>query len=802
MFVSFFGSVYDTNPQLVDWPWEVFVQWVQSRGHLIVACPSHLEESVKLSQPGFSPTRFSGNRNNANAVDINFGVIDLDEISSVDFAQILNNVRSANLATLVYTSWGHSEHKIKVRLVFPFNRPVHASEWRNFWPRMNQHVALGFADTSCKSLDRAYRLPSCPDSRKQFASIWYFPGQVLNVDLVFQTPGNSHNSAHVKAELPYETLVHTWKQIKKKQPEIGDALEKILNGEAWATQGNRDNILFQLTSALARSLRGYSAAAIATHFQRSCSHFDDISVETVKYKLERAISELEEKAEDAERQIITSRRLLIQSAIGRESPYTVYEFQSFADWAGCTTEEFSRRWIIQRGSSYYCFVGLPTPRYLGPFSKDEIRLVAHVLLSPAIALGLKMDELSATGENKQRPIADIVDDYGSIAEKIIASMVNQVSYYHAESRTLVEAPCPFRPLVPQFDQEIDTWLRIFAGDRYHYLYQWLSWLTRIDLPCSALYLDGPPGCGKSLLAKGISRIWTVNGPTTLAQALGTFNQSLMYCPIIFADEATPKDLQGRARTAEIRELIQIESQPLRRKNLPDSTLHGCGRLVIAANNLSLLEGEEGKLTANDVQAIVERFTHIKVNFSSRTYLEQVDTRDWVSGDRIAQHVLWIIANTPKAEHPPRFLVTAPAGELHQALSTTTYSGAIVAHWLAAFLLEPNRLRQGRPIGSSAYLVRANAGKFYAVSRAITENWMVYPTNIPEHKATIRTVSAGLRALAVSEHKKNLAVPGFQGLQKLYEIRLADIVQWAESSAFCQEDQLLAAFHALCLADGA
>src|SRR5690606_19425682 len=106
--------------------------------------------------------------------------------------------------------------------------------------------------------------------------------------------------------------------------------------------------------------------------------------------------------------------------------------------------------------------------------------------------------------------------------------------------------------------------RLFAGAKYGLLEQGISWVTDLDQACMALYLDGVAGTGKSLLAKGLAQLWS-DAPTTLDQAMGGFNDGLVSCPLVFADETLPKDSRGNTRTEDLREFVQADRRPLRRK---------------------------------------------------------------------------------------------------------------------------------------------------------------------------------------------------------------------------------------------
>ncbi|MCK4717694.1 MAG: hypothetical protein KAT70_03405, partial [Thermoplasmata archaeon] len=480
---------------------------------------------------------------------------------------------------------------------------------------------------------------------------------------------------------------------------------------------------------------------------------------------------------------------------GRDTPYTPQELDAFSQAEGVSPEEFSRRWIVQRAASFYFYVG---PRgYVGPYGKDDGKLAAHTFLSPATSVGVRLSELTLTGEFVQRTVQDLAMEYGTIADALALDLTAQKSTFLSPIGTLVEAPCPIRNMAPEYSPEVHQWLHLLAGAQYVHLEQWLAWVTHLDRPSVALFLEGVPGSGKSLLAKGLARLWTQNQPTTLDQALGHFNQALAECPLVFADEVLPKDFRGRGRTGELREFIQGDSRPYRRKYLPDATLKGAARVIIAANNRTMLEGEEN-LTPNDVAAIVGRFLHIEAGELAAQFLKHTDTKTWVSGDAIARHVLYLVHHVKRPDNPPRFLVEAHAGSLHRAMTTSTAMGSAVAHWLVSYLMQPAKLRGGRMAGDSAYLVRVVGGKLHVNPRALTDHWETYATNEDSKRATARNVSNGLRGISSTDAKSrvSLTVPGYsvRNRPKFYAVRTEDLVEWATSTGYSSAEELLEAMH--------
>ncbi len=808
MRLSLFSSAEDNSPIPLPLQWGEFVEELQRNGHQIVPVPpgpdsALLEKTTKLRQPMFSPAEFreNGRRCIQDAVLVHCGVLDLDHLDQERLGAFMLHMADMGLECLLYTSWSHSPENVSVRAIVPFSRPVSAMDWGPFWPRFN-HVCGGFGDPQCKNVDRAYFLPATTPERAPYANIHHMVGRVLDVDQVAGVQVSAEALAASRARVPIsrEEIATYQKTLQRKNPDTGLALARVLNGEPWAEPGNRDNVLFRLMGDLARGFPNADPVSIARIFATSLTHFPgEFSEATVIAKFERRQGEVLEEIERKEREALTHRKQQIALAFrtGRDTPYTEAELEQFAKDAGCSVQDFRRRWIIQRSGGFYFYVA---GKYVGPFGKDDAKLAAHTYLSPATSLGVRLEEITITGDFVQRAAQDLAMDYGTVAEHIHLDLCARLTYFEGQTATLVEAPCPIRGLDPQYSRSVDQWLRLLGGESYQYLELWLAWVTALERPCVALFVEGKPGAGKSLLAKGVARLWTTGTPTTMEQAMGSFNQALAQCPLVLADEVLPKDFRGRGRTGELREFIQQEARPYKRKFMPDALLKGSARVIVAANNRTLLDGEQN-LTPADMEAIMGRILHIEATEQASQFLKATSTSGWVSDDVIAKHVLWLVENVERPTNPPRFLVEAPPGRLHRHIPVSTTMGSAVAHWLVAFLLEPQRLRNGAPPGSSAQLVRCQGGRVLVNARALVDHWDRYPTNVPLDRATAKNISDALRGMDVgvdSDARVRLALPGFSAYSRprFRAIRTEDLLEWAQGCGYATPEEILGAIAAL------
>lgn len=791
-----------------------FVELIESlRVHRITPGESKADkESVPLFSPAFFPTGFP--KTDAHVQGVSFGVIDLDHLNAEKESAVLEILGGLPFPWYLYTTHSHGlGGEAALRILVEFLQPVAGSQWEPFWSRFKaifERPSIGlFVDPKCRNAARFYFVPSCPQSRSHLARFErsnlppgtppFDPSSLLyNVSGSIVVPGTliprgdslggariieatGGGTRHV-SRAALETLQA---RLSRKKLRAGKTLKAVLDGVAWGEKGERDTLLFQLAGAIAAEFPDGNVNDIADHFTLSLGALNDseYSIELVRDKLHRAQVRVAEEKEAKELTERLDRATRIKSAFiefgqDRDTPYTETEIAGFATLAGVSITDFARRWILQSGSAFYVYCNA---RYIGPFGREDISSAARKYLAPA---PIELDETSPGGK-KKTPIRfeTLLANHGTHVRRIVVDLNSDVTVLDTGESTLIEATCPVRGLESRFDPLIDEWLRIMAGERYNLIREWLSWLTTLDQPCAALYLQGASGTGKSLFAKGVARIWTTENPTTMAQALHpTHNESLCRCPLVFADEKMPDTARGVKDTGRLREFIQEESRPLMRKYLPDASMRGATRTVIAANNLNLLHTGE-HLTADDIQAIADRIIHVPIAPEAGEWLaarrEQI--AEWVSGDRIAMHALWHVAHYPKAANPPRFLVQAPRGALHLEIGTGTSLGGAVAHWLVSWILEPSKLWNGRSLVGSAGRITYNVEtrEVYVSANCLTDNWETYRTNYPIEKANIRAV--GLALGAISTRRGSYLFSG--GRSNIHVVPLEHLLAWGEESGF-------------------
>ncbi len=551
---------------------------------------------------------------------------------------------------------------------------------------------------------------------------------------------------------------------------------------------NRSDLTMRIARLLAEKFEKFDAQSIADLFVASfqkiginsptCPSVEDVRFAIERYQKQRKEKRNEQQSEQSER---------IREAFGtdRTNPYTPSELQSFG--------VMSKRWIIQYDRSFYLFFN---GAYKGPYTEASVLNVAACWLSPAASAGVELYTISKDGERSFKQLKMLVDQYGSVAESVVIDLTAQKTTYDEASRVITEAPCPLRHIEPVYHEAIDRWLRILAGKQYEDLKTWLAAVTHLALTCVALFLTGPKGVGKSLLMHGLARLWTELGPTTLDEVFAQFNSKLLDCPLTVADEALPKDWRGRSKNSELRLHIQALVRELKRKFLPTCSVRGATRTIVGANNDTVLRTSEG-LTPDDVDAIAARYFWIAAPEEAAEYLRSVDTTLWVSGDRIAQHVTWLIQNH-RWQPRGRFIIAAADPELRSKITSQSGRAGECAQWLVSFLLNQGEYLHTAN-GDYVLVVKKQGeslGRLLVNVKGLYEGWSVYLKD--SARPEVSEISRALKTLCLDRRTKltllrdlrNKDLPSQQKRQvNFYAVDLPGLRSWAENTGFATTEDI-------------
>ena len=426
--------------------------------------------------------------------------------------------------------------------------------------------------------------------------------------------------------------------------------------------------------------------------------------------------------------------------------------------------------LFTNAKAYYVF-NERSSFYQGPFEATGLPAMLEKYC-PGIARPLRNPKTFALIST-----SEILSRFGTEVERITAVIGKRGIRFDPKTKTIEEGVASIRKDIrPIFHSEIDQWLRIMGGAHADQLLDWLATFTELHSPTCGLYLKSSGGTGKGLLASGLARLWGT-APTMYQNIIGTHNDGLATCALIWADEEIPPSSYGKTPSAVFRTLVGNSDFNLRRMYAPVATIRGCLRLLVTANNNNALKIDED-LSPDDYQAIVQRIGYIQVPDAARVYLENIGgrakTRSWVEGDKIAEHVLWLTQNRPVIRGK-RFLVQGWESTMHKHLQVTSGVAGMVVE-VIAYAIAKAQLG-GATQGLMPKGFAAGNDHVYVTVKGIVENWES-ALGEKSRAASKQRVLAAIRQLTSYAEMVKVDVDNGYGTDtiKMWPIRAREIVE--------------------------
>lgn len=637
--------------------------------------------------------------------------LDVEHRSEAEVSALLDRLAPFEFA--LWSTHSHAEAAPRLRIVLPLARSLKPSEHAEAWRRL-QHLAGGANDEATKDVARVHYLPSCPPGADPL--FLRNPGADLDpLSLPASPPSSAARERPAPAPLSdVERLVlrdkmrHRLRSIARGS-EMRRSAEALAKGEDLAPEKERHQAILALTKFLADAYPDAPSDAVVELFAPSLAATPGT----------RETDDDVRRAFEGWAETVRASREKRRPPMEEAEPYSPEDIARLAARQGWEPADLARRWIVQVDTTFFLLREDGT--YSRGYSYHEARPAAARILARA---PVRLNEPTANGF-RRRPIAELVEDYGVQAHRLVSDLSAQATTYDPVSGALREAVCPLRAVEPREDADVDRWLRALGGDDAEALLDWVAAAPRLDRANSALYLAGSANAGKSLLPTGLARLWTEGSPSRLDSMIGRHNEGLAVCPLVLVDEALKSKHDGQPMSAVLRTAIAETRRPLSRKYKAEASLVGAIRLVLTSNNSFLLQDDEAH-GAQDRAAIAQRFLYVQVAPAAARVLESIRAagvdiqRDWVDGDRIAGHALWL-HRTRALRSDGRFLVQGQETEMHRQLATGGSAwNRWVCEWLVRYLDEPSRQDAKRD-----GLVRAGNGELLVNVMAVVGGWDLY-----------------------------------------------------------------------------
>lgn len=690
--------------------------------------------------PAWVPAVFSpGEPRRRDTVEaLSVAVLDLDEsaqgqsITRADFEAVCERIEAAGVRACVHTTHSATREQPKARVVFQVDRWIEPGEWPAVRASLCKRFEI-YADPGAKDVSRLFFLPAVSAEGAYFFGASTDADKVLSVsELLGSAPSNA--PATTRLEVPPATpppasgdqpvnMVNLRWLLNSSRGQHSDLIRKALAGVAVADKGSRDTTLNALAAATRFAVPSDTPTAALLELYRSSVQMIPAEqgedwIEVLREKLDRH----QQRRRDYDKRKAAEREDLLKSlrkesgqlapvvAVPEDvapeevdtSPYSAVEIAEFAAAQNCDTQDFRKRWIVSNANSFYVFVN---GRYLQPITRNDLPVS---LLRDLSRAPVELQRQSKRGDFLQRPVGEILAEHSTVARATVASLSLQRSFYDPRTQTFHEAVTPLRPITPRYHDEIHQWLLMLDPHRLKVV-EWVAALPKLDYQCCALYISGASGSGKTLFASGFARLWSTGGFSAFKDIVNNFNDPLLRCPLVCADESMPdkKDI-----TSELRRLIGSRERALNRKFMPSATLHGSIRLILLANNERMLHTEE-QMTADDIEAVGGRILFRRVTKEATEYLKKIGRnrleKEWILGDMMAEHSLYLSNSRPATDSNDRYLVDGDSEDFHSALALNSGLALLITQWLVLYFSDPNAPPiQGVEIGSGWVMAHAEA----------------------------------------------------------------------------------------------
>lgn len=497
-------------------------------------------------------------------------------------------------------------------------------------------------------------------------------------------------------DMPAELFGMAEQDIQSVDPDKQDRgrlVWKLLIGESICEKGNRDHsltkvcgIISLVTKQLGRQFRDDELSCIVedlmgSSLQKWVDDSDDDTDITREYeKASEKLKRLKEKdVESMDRGLLALSRKFGAKSMRRYSDIVVSQDENEEededpdDEDTLSKKDLLKKGIITHQTDKYVY-DWGTHQYFTAPARDPIYFmgVKDVCWPDKGDCPFQHAYVTEKGERKTLSISQLCTKYGSAAEKAYYSFDVAGTTFDQRTRTFIINPAPRRHEEAVFDKDIDTWLELLGGeDHFDTLCAWLAGLSHLDKPCAALYLDGPPGCGKSLFSLGATQLWS-EGSVMYEGVATVFNEDILRSPVCLIDEGFTNDNHKNA-SKQMRRLVAQQTHRVNKKGGAIVPLHTYLRILIAANNDKVLfSGKEENQSANDTLAMGERILYVKVpNNKARDFFKEHNrdnslTNKWIAGGAFAKHVLWLGQNIDLS-NSGRFLVEGKSSDMHNKM---------------------------------------------------------------------------------------------------------------------------------------
>lgn len=314
-------------------------------------------------------------------------------------------------------------------------------------------------------------------------------------------------------------------------------------------------------------------------------------------------------------------------------------------------------------------------------------------------------------------------------------------------------------LSPQYDSDVDEWLRMFFGNHYQDGVRWIAYALAFEEgPTCALSIEGPPSIGKKMLVMGLAECLEYPCVATDADMTGQWNYALLDTPFLSVNEGWTRTVGGKDPADKFREITSGDPMTVNRKGKAPIEVRNPVRVIFTANNLEVIRclAKDRDLSQSDRDALAIRLMHMELSTQASRWLKArgglrftgSDGRRWIAPDSggdsdhiVARHFLWLHANREQlGAKGDRLLVEGHgSSELMHDLQTKGGMTSLVIETLLSMV------EQAGTIDGLIYDEQRHG--IYVVNKAILSHWRLkMMQRIRGRDLTTASISSSLSGL--------------------------------------------------------
>lgn len=243
----------------------------------------------------------------------------------------------------------------------------------------------------------------------------------------------------------------------------------------------------------------------------------------------------------------------------------------------------------------------------------------------------------------------LLEANGKTYEHTSYAFANTVTEYDPSGSGSVRIGYPLTAVAPQFDADVDAWLRALGGQHYDHLAVWIASCAQANINrlSACLILLGRADVGKSLFGNAVAALWGEK-PPPLALIAVQFNSDMLRCPILVDEEAQLFGSKALS-TKRFRDVIQADVRSVERKGKERCQLHGGLRAVVSCNALSDLRFDDMGGPAvvealRDRMLVIDATARAEACKGPLVRLRLPDDHR-VDLPRVVRHMAWLCVNT-------------------------------------------------------------------------------------------------------------------------------------------------------------